>query len=435
VSEPLQVIVIGLGSAGDVHPNVGLALALQQRGHDVLLVAPAIFRSLAERAGLEFAALLSEDDYYAAIRDPNLWHPFRSFSVVARRLILPTLRPVYEIIEKHWQPGRTVVAAPGFAFGARLAQEKLGVPLATVHLQPIMFRSAIQPGCFGFPDILGHLPYPLRRLYLRAADQFLIDPLVADETNCFRLELGLPPVRRLFNGWVQSPQLVVGLFPDWFAPPAPDWPSNVALTGFPLWDESSLRNPSPELAEFLAAGPPPMVFTAGSAMVQAGRFFQVSAEVCRNSRWRALFLTQFPEQLPMPLPSGTCHFDYVPFSAVLRQTALLVHHGGIGTTAQAIAAGIPQLVVPSTHDQPDNAVRVRRLGVGDFLLPRAYTPANVEKSLRRLMSPDIGENCQRRARDLAASHSLEKASSCIEELSRNTRTLASSSPIRRTQLT
>jgi rhamnosyltransferase subunit B len=416
VSKPLQVIVIGLGSAGDVHPNVGLALALRQRGHEVLLVAPSVFRSLGEHAGLGFEALLSDDEYHAAIRDPNLWHPFRSFSVVARRLILPTLRPIYQIIEKHWEPGRTVVAAPGLAFGARIAQEKLGVPLATVHLQPIMFRSAIQPGCFGFPDILGHLPRSLRRLYLWAADRFLIDPLLADETNSLRLELGLLPVHRLFNGWVHSPQLIIGLFPDWFAPPAPDWPSNVVLTGFPLWDEGSLRKPSPGLAEFLAAGPPPIVFTAGSAMVQAGHFFQVSAEVCRISGRRALFLTQYPGQLPTPLPKGSCHYDYVPFSAVLPHAAVLVHHGGIGTTAQAIAAGIPQLVVPSTHDQPDNAVRVRRLGLGDFLLPKAYTPANVERSLRRLTNPDLRKNCQHRARELVGSQSLEKASLLIEEL-------------------
>jgi len=279
-----------------------------------------------------------------------------------------------------------------------------------------MFRSAIQPGCFGFPDILGHLPCSLRRIYLRVADQFLIDPLVADETNSLRLELGLPPVHRLFNGWVHSPQLIIGLFPEWFAPPAPDWPPNVVLTGFPLWDEASLRDPPPGLAEFLAAGPPPIVFTAGSAMVQAAHFFQVSAEVCRISERRALFLTQYPGQLPTTLPKGSCHYDYVPFSAVLPHAAVLVHHGGIGTTAQAIAAGIPQLVVPSTHDQPDNAVRVRRLGVGDFLLPKAYTPANVEGSLRRLLSPHLRRNCQQRARDLAGSQSLEKASLLIEKL-------------------
>lgn len=416
MTKPLQAIVIGLGSAGDVHPNVGLALALRERGHQVLLVAPSVFGSLAERTGLEFAGVLTDDEYYATIRDPNLWHPYLSFSVVARRLIVPALRPVYEIIAKRMQPGRTVVAASGIAFGARVAHEKLGVPLATVHLQPLMLRSVITPGCFGFPDVLAHLPRPLRKLYLRAVDRFIVDPLLSGETNALRAELGLPPVRRLFNGWINSPQLVIGFFTDWFAPPPPDWPPHVVLAGFPLWDEGALRDPSPDLEEFLAAGEPPIVFTAGSAMMQAKRFFQVSAEVCRASGRRGLFLTQFPEQLPAPLPRGVRHFDYVPFSAVLPRAAAFVHHGGIGTTAQALAAGVPQLVVPLAHDQPDNALRIRRLGAGDFLLPRAYTAGNVAKHLARLMTPAVQENCRRRAADMAAAQPLETACRLIEGL-------------------
>ncbi len=414
--EPLQAIVIGMGSAGDVHPNVGLALALRERGHKVLLVAPAVFRGLAERVGLDFVALLSEDEYYAAIHDPDLWHPLRSFAVVARRLILPALRPVYDLIAKNFKPGRTVVAAPGLAFGARIAQEKLGVPLATVHLQPVMLRSTIQPPCFGFPHIIGHLPRRLRKLYLRAADRLFIDRLLAEQTNAFRAELGLPQVRRLFDRWVHSPQRVIGLFPDWFAPPAPDWPPNVALTGFPLWDESEARNSSPELEEFLAQGDPPLVFTAGSAMIQAKHFFEISAEVCRASGRRGLLLTQFPEQLPAALPNGVRHFDYVPFSMVLPRSAALVHHGGIGTTAQALAAGIPQLMVPTSHDQPDNALRIRRLGIGDFVLPKGYTAPRAAEKLDHLMSPAVKSECQRRAADLNGSRSLQTACDLIEEL-------------------
>ena len=87
-----------------------------------------------------------------------------------------------------------------------------------------------------------------------------------------------------------------------------------------------------------------------------------------------------------------------------------------GTTAQAIAAGLPQLVVPTTHDQPDNAVRIRRLGIGDFILPKAYNKARVIEKLHRLMSPAVKGNCQRRAADLAGSQSLEKAADLIEEL-------------------
>ena len=246
----MKAIVIGLGSAGDVHPNVGLALALRRRGHQVLLVATSIFRSLAQRAGLEFAGLGTEDEYYEAIRDPDMWHPLRSFFVVGRRLILPSVPRIYDVIARLNEPGQTVVAAPGTAFGARIAQEKLGVPLATVHLQPIMLRSTLEPGCFGFPDIIHHLPRPLRRAYLRAVDRFLIDRLLAPDTNAFRAELGLPPVRRLFDRWFHSPQLIIGLFPEWFAPPPPDWPPNVRLTGFPLWDEGDLRQRSPEAEEF-----------------------------------------------------------------------------------------------------------------------------------------------------------------------------------------
>jgi rhamnosyltransferase subunit B len=416
VAKTLDTIVIGLGSAVDVHPHIGMALALQRRGHRVLLVAASVFRSLAERTGLEFAGILTDDEWRAALRDPDLWHPLRSFSVVARRLILPTIRPVYNLIESRREPGRTVVVASGLAFGARLAQEKLGVPLATVHLQPIMLRSVVRPVCFGFPDIIAHLPRWLRRQYLRAADRFVIDPLLAAETNAFRAELGLPPVGRFFDRWMHSPQLTIGLFPDWFAPAPPDWPPNVVLTGFPLWDESDLRDPSPQLVEFLAAGERPVVFTAGSAMTQAARFFRISAETCRASGRRGLFLTQFPEQLPAPLPAGVRHFDYVPFSAVLPRAAALVHHGGIGTMAQAIAAGIPQLVVPATHDQPDNAVRIRRLGLGEYLLPRAYTAANAIDRLDRLMAPEVKRVCQHRAAGLAGAEPLDAACRLIEQL-------------------
>jgi UDP:flavonoid glycosyltransferase YjiC (YdhE family) len=411
----LKAIVIGLGSAGDVHPNIGLALALRDRGLAVLFVGPEVFRPLAERTGIDFVGIGSKDEYYAAIADPDLWHPIRSFSVVARRLILPAMRPVYEVIQKNFEPGRTVVAAPGFAFGARIAQEKLRAPLATVHLQPIMFRSAIHPGCFGFPDIVGHLPPALRKVYFRAADRLFVDRWLVEPVNAFRAELGLRPVQRLFDRWIHSPQLVIGLFPDWYAQPQPDWPPKVALTGFPLWDEREIRSVSQELEDFLAAGEPPLVFTAGSAMLQAKRFFDVSAEVCDSTGRRGLFLTQFREQLPARLPAGVRHFAYIPFSAVLPRTAALVHHGGIGTTAQAIWAGIPQLIVPYAHDQPDNAVRVRRLGLGDYLLPGAYTAKRVTQKLDALMNRTVKDTCQQAAA-LVGSEMLQAASILIEEL-------------------
>jgi len=413
----MTVLVVAPGSAGDVHPNVGLALALGRRGHRVILVAAAVFEPLARRVGLPFEAYGTEQEYYKILRDPDLWHPYRSFLLVARRLILPLMRPVYDLIAQHHKAGGVVVAASGLTFGARIAQEKLGVPLATVHLQPSLLRSVYEPPVFGFPDILGHLPRPLRGLYLRAADAMVIDRLLAPQLNAFRAELGLAPVRRVFHQWMHSPQLVVGFFPEWFGLPQPDWPPNVHLTGFPLYDESGAREIPAELEHFLSRGEAPIVFTAGSAMAQGAEFFRISAEVCRGSGRRGILLTQFPEQLPANLPDGVRHFNYVPFSQVLPRATAFVHHGGIGTTAQALAAGVRQLVVPLAHDQPDNALRVRRLGVGDMLPPKNYRTKTVLDRLHRLLeSPVIAENCRRRAADLATNTSLERTCDLIEQI-------------------
>ena len=412
----MKILVFGLGSAGDVHPNVGLALALQQRGHQVVLVAASIFAPLARRLGLEFIAVGTEQEYIDAIQDPNLWHPWRSLSAVAKRMILPWMRPTYEMIADLGKSGKIVVAAPATALGARIAQEKLGVPLATVHLQPTMLRSLVRPNCYGFPDIVGALPLWLREPYLRLADLQIIDRPLAPSVNAFRAELGLPPVRRLFKTWFHSPELVIGMFPEWFAPPPPDWPPNVHLTGFPLYDESVTQPAPPELEDFLQAGEPPIVFTAGSAMTQGKEFFRVSAEVCRIRGWRGVFLTQFPEQLGA-LPDGVRHFKYVAFSAVLPRTAALVHHGGIGTTAQALAAGIPQLVVPFAHDQPDNAVRVQRLGTGDYILPKHYRANRVVSKLETMLgSTGTREKCRLKAEALGSNAALETACELIEGL-------------------
>ncbi len=311
--------------------------------------------------------------------------------------------------------GRIVVAAPATALGARIAQEKLGVPLATVHLQPSMLRSLERPSCYGSPTSSA-------RCRAGCGSPTCGSSTARSSTgpwpgvNAFRAELGLPPVERLFKGWIHSPELVIGMFPDWYAPPPPDWPPNVHLTGFPLYDESDERQIQPELEEFLRAGEPPLVFTAGSAMAQGRDFFRVSAEVCRLQRRRGILLTQFPEQLGA-LPDGVRHFDYVPFSTLLPRAAAFIHHGGIGTTAQALAAGVPQLVVPFAHDQPDNALRVRRLGTGDYIRPKHYEPNEAGRKLEALLgSPGIRENCRQRAASLADNTALDATCELIERL-------------------
>ena len=414
----MKVLLIALGSAGDVHPLIGLGVALRARGHRVLLVTNPNFASLVERAGLEFVPIGTLEELHEAMADPDLWHPRRAFYIVVNRLMLPLMRPLYELVVEHYEPRSTVVAAPSTAIGARIAQEKLGVPLATIDLQPAILRSSHSSSMLPPMLMSNWVPGWFKQFQFWAADKLLLDRLVAPSVNSFRAELGLSPARSLLGDWWHSPQKVIGLFPDWFAPPQPDWPRNTVLTGFPLWDETGLSEIPPQLAEFLSAGSPPIAFTPGSAMLHGREFFSAAAEACRLLGRRGILLTRYAEQLPLDLPRGVRHFDFVPFSQLLPRCAALVHHGGIGSTAQALAAGIPQLVMPMSHDQPDNAARAARLGVASVIKPRKFRAKAVAASLASLLeSPHVARSCREVAAKFDTPKALATACDEIERLS------------------
>src|SRR5262249_13831563 len=150
----MRVLLIPFGSAGDVHPFVGMGLALRRRGHDVTVITSAYFEELVRRVGLNMVPLGTAQEFLESLHHPDAWHPRRAFAFIAR-YILKALPMVYDAVAARYVPGETVVAAGSLAFGARIAQEKLGVPLVTVHLQPGLFRSVYQspvlPGIY-LPD-------------------------------------------------------------------------------------------------------------------------------------------------------------------------------------------------------------------------------------------------------------------------------------------
>jgi len=347
----MRLLLVALGSSGDVHPFIGVGLALKRRGHDVTILTNGYFESLVRRAGLDFHAVGLAEDYERATRDPDLWDAVEGLRVVWRSVCAPAMRPTYDFIEKAVTAERCIVVGHPWAFGARLAQETMGVPLVTAYLQPAMLRT-----CHGELEIAGvkipgWLPVSFRGLLWKAIDWLVADRLFCPELNRVRRELGLKPVRNILGEWIHSPRRGVALFPDWFAPAQPDWPRQLAMTGFPLFDEAPFRGRSADLEKFLAEGDRPIVFTPGSAMRHARGFFQVSLEACRALHRRAIFLTPYTEQVPRDLPPTIRDFAYVPFSLLLDRAAALVHHGGIGTCAQAMKAGVPQIIVPMAHDQ------------------------------------------------------------------------------------
>jgi rhamnosyltransferase subunit B len=187
--------------------------------------------------------------------------------------------------------------------------------------------------------------------------------------------------------------------------------------GFPLVDrEREANGPPDELDQFLVEGDPPIIFSQGSAVRDVRDFFKVSAEVAHQLGRRAVFLTPHVEQIPKDLPPGVRYFGFVPFRLPRRAVAH-VHHGGIGTMAYTLAAGIPQLTVPLTLDQPDNSWRLKRLGVSDYLRPRKYKTREVVRALGALLeSPAVAERCRFYAAKCHAEKSLENICQALEEL-------------------
>jgi rhamnosyltransferase subunit B len=300
----LHFLLITVGSHGDVHPFVGMGIALRERGHQVTLATNDHFEKMIRAAGLDFIASTKGEEYLEALKDPDIWHRTRGFKVVFERGIVPSVEPIYRLIVERYIPGETVVVAHAIALGARVAQEKLGVPLVTVHLAPVPLRSHIAPPILPGAGILQWLPRWMIPGFWWFADRFVLDPVLGRPLNEFREKLGLAPARSIIGDWWMSPQRVIGLFPDWFAPPPVDWPPQLKLTGFPMFDEGGQIALSPELEAFLAAGTPPIAFTFGSAMLHAEDHFRESAEACRQLGRRGLLLTRHPDQLPRrPGPS------------------------------------------------------------------------------------------------------------------------------------
>jgi rhamnosyltransferase subunit B len=388
----MKILFPTLGSYGDVYPLLTLGQNLQQRGHEPVIVANPIFQSIVLTAGLDFNPLGQAQDYYDEINDPNIWNPVRGFQLVVEYGISRMIRPLYEII-RQFDPAETIIVSSAFLFASHIAHEAHGYRFCTFHLQPSLIRSVVAPPVLSNPALPAWTPAWLVKGYYQSMDRFFIDPLLAP-VNDFRKELGLPGISRFFEQWIHSPQLNLGLFPDWFAPPQVDWPKNTRLTGFipHQIEESHLSEAS---KQFIQAGEPPLVFTAGTAMLHANKFFENAILASQMLNRRAILLSRVREQIQLHLPENIHYAEFEPFEQLLPHCSAFIYHGGIGSLAQAMAAGVPQLVMPMSLDQPDNAARIKKLGVGDFIIPRKFKCKNVAEKLAALLNnPVVQKNCR-----------------------------------------
>jgi UDP:flavonoid glycosyltransferase YjiC (YdhE family) len=417
----MHAILATMGTDGDVFPHVGLGVKLRARGHGVTLAAPEPYRNLAADLGLEFLSLVTAEESSRMLADPDLWHPLRSGPMMAK-WGAGLLSRQYELLAAQAAGLGSVLVANPAVLAARVVQDRCVCPMATLLLQPALLPSSSAP-----PEMPAGLtlprgmPRPVAELYWAAIDAFGYW-LVSSSLNPLRASLGLRPVRRLFRWWL-STDLVIGLFPDWYAAPQPEWPGQIRLAGFGRYDGDRGGDLADDVRSFCDSGPPPVAFTLGTGMTHAAAFFRAAASACGLLGARGLLLTKYPSQIPARLPPGVCHCAFAPFGHLLRLCAAVVHHGGIGTTAAALSAGTPQLILPLAWDQPDNAGRVQRLGVGIRLGPRQQTAGHLARALARLKSPEVRARCRAVAERVGKADGLEVAAELVERLGDSARVL------------
>jgi UDP:flavonoid glycosyltransferase YjiC (YdhE family) len=416
------VLLTTFGSLGDVNPYLAVARALQARGLRAILATSAVYRDRIEGLGIPFRPLrpdVGEFEGRAIAR--RVVDQRKGPQVVLCEVLLPALRASYEDTWAAAADADLLVCHP-LTMTTRLVAEKKGLPWVSTCLAPLSFFSRHDPPVLASLQSLS---------LLRPLGPRLFGPLLGfvkwairgwfRPWHALRAELGLPPAPNPVFAGLHSPHLALALFSSVLGTPQPDWPKPARLTGFPFFDEGAAAGLKPALARFLDSGPPPIVFTLGSSAVyDAGAFYRQSAAAAARLGRRAVLLLGWAKQnLPDSLPPGVCAFPYAPFSELLPRAAAVVHQGGVGTIAQVLRAGRPMLVVPFAHDQPDNADRVRRLGVAGVVPRQRYSAGRAAAALRPLLEdPGFAQRAAELGRRVRAEDGAAAAAEALEGLLR-----------------
>jgi len=411
-----HVVLATIGSLGDLHPMIALGLELERRGHRASIATTEAYRQKIVATGLAFHPLrpdLAPDDPELARQVMDLK---KGPEFIIRELFMPHLAEMYADLESIAVNADYLVAGE-LVFPAPLLAEKYRRRWASVILSPLSFFSICDPSVIAplpFARQVQRAPGWVQRLILALGKR--MGKSWCKPVKDLRGELGLSAGGDPLFEDKFSPSLNLALFSPLLAVPQPDWPPNTLQTGFVFYDKQEHEASELDAVRaFMAAGKAPVVFTLGSAAVlDAGLFYEQSAEAAEKLNRRALLLVG--KNLPRrALPPQIAAFGYAPFSEILPQAACVVHQGGVGTTAQVLRAGVPQLVMPYGFDQPDNAARMERAGVALTIARRDYTAERACALLTQLLAdPGYARRAAELAQRLRAEDGLTRACDAIE---------------------
>jgi len=423
-----KIVLANVGTLGDLHPLVAIALQLEQRGYATVIATNPDHRDTVIRAGLEFHPVGPTRDEILedlAIDPVEFGRRIgKDAMYVLEAAVFPYLKVTYDDLLPVLA-GASLVLAGSLMYSARFAAQTLAIPHVTIALQPMVFLSAHDPPSISQAPWMAR---PLRCLgpaVTRAVygpGKFLASRR-ARPLDDFRRELHLPETdaNPLFDGQFSTLGTLAAYSPV-LGQIQPDYPTNTVVTGFPFYDGGTPVDPTQttELHHFLAAGPPPLVFTLGSFAVDfPGEFYRVCLEATRELRQRAVLLVgaRRNEAIHKEHSQDVLVCDYWPYSSLFPHALITIHHGGIGTTGQALRAGKPQLIVPFLGDQFDNAERVSRLGVGRWIGHKRYSRTRVVRELQDLLDHQaFGSRAAAVGRMVGLENGAEVAANAIARL-------------------
>ncbi len=414
---PGTVILCTNGSHGDVNPFIAVALALKRRGARPIISTNPYFQAEIEREGIGFHASGEYVDVAAFIRDnPWMHNPMVAGTRLFRDVVLPRVPAAQTRLAarvRETSP-RAVVVHP-LCLGAAAVCDELGVPWLSMVLSPVIWMSRHEPCCTMPIGPGGHNPPLWWWRFIRWGGTRVMRRLMNRPLNRDRAARGLAPLADHWHNVTRGGTRSLAMWSPAFRPPMPDDPPRAHVCGFPFYDQSGRDwEGRDRLERFLSDGPPPVLFSLGTATVyDPGDFYRHAAGASRAVGCRAVLLIGRGGAVPTGLSKTAIAVPYAPFSWLMPRCAASVHHGGIGSTAQGLRAGKPTVIVPHSHDQFDNAARCERLGVSVTLPVRKL---NTETLTAALLQTLEDRAMRAAAASLAPSTASDGAEIAAEEI-------------------
>ena len=423
----MRIVLSNIGTFGDINPLIAIALELKRRGHTPVMALANVYRAKIEPLGLEFRELRPDIDPKNTKLVEMIYDVKKGTETGLREFLFPVLRQTYDdLLDAATKPARADLLLLGeLNYAGPIVAEVTGIPWASYVLAPFSFFSAFDPPVLPpYPKLARADKAPGMGRAMRRLARFVTrkwpEPIYE-----LRRELGLPKGKNPIFDAKHSPNLVLALFSRVLGTEQKDWPGNTLIAGFCYYDADAGNAALPaQLEEFLSAGEPPAVFTLGSAAVlAAGDFYEHSARAAKKLGVRAVLLIgsdprNDPRNGPQQeLPASICVAEYAPYSGLFPRAAMVVHQGGVGTTAQCLRAGRPMLIMPYSHDQPDNARRMKRLGLARVIQRSRYRPWRVARRVRKMLGdPDYAQQARVAAEAVAGENGVKTACDALEQL-------------------